>query len=361
MRRECSESEKLILRKNTKQILSGIVSSGVGPIIVFGLIGLAIGAAVGAFGALLLPDLLMDLDVVGEVLLNIIVRVAAFGMMVVAAVIGSRIGAKIRTRKIFSSGRFYINGATYLGPMHGTMVIAEDDYTDPDGKYYAYRLPCPEYAGFKRGDRLLLVARDDGAVFLMRPVGEVGQILKSFIGEDIERMDTKAILHPNMANIDEERRMLTEDEKKRFVRTYRNFARTRLVIGGICTTILALIIVGLPFVFIAASSDAELIPIELIVAVLCFIGLSVFFIWGMSKLNSRILKKITHVKKVIYAGFGLEMVGPSYVNVFEKNGNEYGPRSVMTPGYSPSERKRFVYGQTINLYEGDKYFFLGMR
>ena len=81
----------------------------------------------------------------------------------------------------------------------------------------------------------------------------------------------------------------------------------------------------------------------------------------MSKLNSRILKKITHVKKVIYAGFGLEMVGPSYVNVFEKNGNEYGPRSVMTPGYSPSERKRFVYGQTINLYEGDKYFFLGMR
>ena len=360
MRRECTTEEQTILKKNTKHILKGVISSGIGPIIVASLIGLALGAALGTVAALMLPDILMDISFVGDVIVNVLVRVGAFGLMVVAAVIGSRIGARIRMSRIFSYGKFMINGATVTKSVPGSLTILEDDLTDISGTYLEYSLPCGNSNEFKRGDRVLVVIRNDGACFLMRGVGAVGEILKRFFGTDIESVEPSYIFHPNIGCLEAQARQMTDEEKKEFVRKYRHFSKGRVIIGGVCTTILAFIIVGLIFLaVVSVTPPTSVILVEIIVAILAFAGLSAFFIWGLFKLTTRCVKRMTTVKRVIYMGY-VYAVGPSYVNVFEMNETGMGSRSLMNALFDTAEKKRFVYGQTVNLYAGPKEFFVGL-
>lgn len=364
MRRELTQSEKELLSSHTKDIVGGILNPAKGVSTAFGVLGAVMGLAIGGALLFLLPKSFVNSPFF-EGFANLFMRLGLIIMSVIMFIVGRKAGSRLAQKKVFSKGKYYINGCTVNKVLkgRGRLGIREDGFIDVSGRPYDYLLPCTDYKDITEGQRMILISNEDAVCFLMRPTEATKSILDSF-QTTFDTMEPFVIDHPNIFSLDEETRVMSDEEKAAFYKRYKNFGAGKDIVGIFAMAVFTTLLTSVASLAMFSSMESDLaLVIVLIFWVISTVGLIFLDAFLMIFLNRRPIKKAKTVRKAMFVGFSGESIGISSLStvlVVEKEGNEYKVKNYTNPLYSSKEKNRLMYGKIVNVYEGEKTRFIGI-
>ena len=215
---------------------------------------------------------------------------------------------------------------------NGKMVTyIEDDLVDEDGYPYIFEYKYYDYMGILTKGRRMISLYVEGFYYLIPANGTsyelVGAVHKD-VNFDVDKGKSVKLPTPLILDLPRDTvREVTKEDKEMIKRAYKKYTKftASKIIGGIALGLLFFIIIGLVYIFTAASasSPAALIAITL-VAVILLAASIVFTVIFTNNGHIWLATKKKYIRKVMLTGaYGYATAGmPIPVGFYVWEGNE---------------------------------------